>query len=99
MIRTQTEMFAQRMRLTLNTLTQQVDLLERWNEDDNQDEIMLKAEEQLLNCINDTLDEMKKLQSYEWSALYEAEQKVLKAKQFQLQTEDTVERVNFEEAE
>lgn len=80
MIKTKTEMFAQRMRLELNALTQQLDLLERWNEDDDQDEIMLDLERRLLERLDKNLNEMKNLQTSEWNDLFDAKQEILKAK-------------------
>ena len=70
MIRTQTEIFCQRMRLEIQCLCEYAALLERWNEDDEQDEVMLEAELDMVYRIGDAIKEMSGLQSAQWSAVY-----------------------------
>ncbi len=72
MIKTKTEIFCQRLRLEIQCLCEYTALLERWNEDDEQDEVMLDAEYDVVTRIGDTIKEMSKLQSAQWSAVYDA---------------------------
>lgn len=72
MIRTKTHIFIQRLNLAMQSLREYVALLERWNEDDNQDEVLLEAELDVIDRIGSTLNEMRELQSHEWSAMYKA---------------------------
>lgn len=72
MIRTKTEIFLQRLNLELQSLSKYADLLERWNEDDNQDEVLQEAKLDVIDRIGATLKEMRELQSHEWSVMYKA---------------------------
>lgn len=72
MIRTKTQIFIQRLNLEMHNLREYAGLLERWNEDDNQDEVLLEAELDVIDRIGSTLNEMRKLQSHKWSAMYKA---------------------------
>ena len=72
MIRTKTYIFIQRLNLEMQSLREYVALLERWNEDDNQDEVLQEAELDVIDRIGSTLKEMRELQSHEWSAMYKA---------------------------
>lgn len=72
MIRTKTQIFIQRLKLEMQSLSKYADLLERWNEDDNQDEVLLEAELDVIDRIGATLKEMRELQSHEWSVMYKA---------------------------
>lgn len=72
MIRTKTEIFLQRLNLEMQSLSKYADLLERWNEDDNQDEVLLEAELDVIDRIGSTLKEMRELQSHEWAVVYKA---------------------------
>lgn len=72
MIRTKTEIFLQRLNLEMQNLSKYADLLERWNEDDNQDEVLLDAELEVVDRIGSTIKELRELQSHEWSAMYKA---------------------------
>lgn len=72
MIRTKTEIFLQRLNLEMQSLSKYADLLERWNEDDNQDEVLQEAELDVIDRIGATLKEMRELQSHEWSVMYKA---------------------------
>ena len=79
MIRTKTEIFLQRLNLEMQNLSKYADLLERWNEDDNQDEVLQEAKRlpiqaalDVIDRIGATIKEMRELQSHEWSAMYKA---------------------------
>lgn len=72
MIRTKTEIFLQRLKLETQSLSKYADLLERWNEDDNQDEVLQEAELDVIDRIGSTLNEMRELQSHEWAVMYKA---------------------------
>lgn len=72
MIRTKTQFFIQRLNLEMHNLREYAALLERWNEDDNQDEVLLEAELDVIDRIGATLKEMRELQSHEWSVMYKA---------------------------
>lgn len=70
MIRTKTQIFIQRLNLEMQSLREYAALLERWNEDDNQDEVLQEAELDVIDRIGATLKEMRELQSHEWSVMY-----------------------------
>lgn len=72
MIRTKTHIFIQRLNLEMQSLREYAALLERWNEDDNQDEVLQEAELDVIDRIGSTLNEMRELQSHEWSVMYKA---------------------------
>ena len=72
MIRTKTQIFIQRLNLEMQSLREYAALLERWNEDDNQDEVLQEAELDVIDRIGATLKEMRELQSHEWSVMYKA---------------------------
>lgn len=72
MIRTKTAIFLQLLNLEMQSLSKYADLLERWNEDDNQDEVLQEAELDVIDRIGATLQEMRELQSHEWSVMYNA---------------------------
>lgn len=72
MIRTETHIFIQRLNLEMQSLSKYADLLERWNEDDNQDEVLQEAKLDVIDRIGSTLNEMRELQSHEWAAMYKA---------------------------
>lgn len=72
MIRTKTQIFIQRLNLEIKSLCEYSALLERWNEDDNQDEVLQEAELDVIDRIGATLKEMRELQSHEWAAMYKA---------------------------
>lgn len=72
MIRTKTHIFIQRLNLEMQSLREYAVLLERWNEDDNQDEVLLEAELDVIDRIGATLKEIRELQSHEWSVMYKA---------------------------
>lgn len=72
MIRTKTEIFLQRLNLEMQSLSKYADLLERWNEDDNQDEVLQEAKLEVIDRIGATIKEMRELQSHEWSVMYKA---------------------------
>ena len=72
MIRTKTHIFIQRLNLEMQSLREYAALLERWNEDDNQDEVLQEAKLDVIDRIGSTLNEMRELQSHEWSAMYKA---------------------------
>ena len=72
MIRTKTQIFIQRLNLEMHNLREYASLLERWNEDDNQDEVLQEAELDVIDRIGSTIKEMRELQSHEWSAMYKS---------------------------
>lgn len=72
MIRTKTQIFIRRLNLEMQSLREYAALLERWNEDDNQDEVLQEAELDVIDRIGATLKEMRDLQSHEWAAMYKA---------------------------
>lgn len=72
MIRTKTHIFIQRLNLEMQSLREYAALLERWNEADNQDEVLQEAELDVIDRIGATLKEMRDLQSHEWSVMYKA---------------------------
>ena len=72
MIRTKTQIFLQRFNLEMHNLREYAGLLDRWNEDDNQDEVLQEAELDVIDRIGATLKEMRELQSHEWSVMYKA---------------------------
>lgn len=72
MIRTKTEIFLQRLNLEMHNLREYVGLLEHWNTDDEQDEVLLCAKLDVIDRIGATIKEMRELQSHEWSAIYKA---------------------------
>ena len=72
MIRTKTQIFIQRLNLEMQSLREYAALLERWNKDDNQDEVLQEAELDVIDRIGSTLKEMRELQSHEWSVMYKA---------------------------
>ena len=72
MIRTKPQIFIQRFKLELQNQHEYLALLERWNEDDNQDEVLQEAELDVIDRIGSTIKEMRELQSHEWSVMYKA---------------------------
>ena len=72
MIRTKTHIFIQRLNLEMQSLREYAALLERWNDDDNKDEVLLEAELEIIDRIGSTIKEMRELQSHEWSVMYKA---------------------------
>lgn len=72
MIRMKTQIFIRRLNLEMQSLREYAALLERWNEDDNQDEVLQEAELDVIDRIGATLQEMRDLQSHEWAAMYKA---------------------------
>lgn len=72
MIRTKTQIFIQRLKLEMQSMSKYADLLECWNEDDNQDEVLQEAKLDVIDRIGSTLNEMRELQSHEWAAMYKA---------------------------
>ncbi len=72
MIRTKNHIFIQRLNLEMHNLREYAGLLEHWNEDDNQDEVLLEAKLEVIDRIGSTLKEMRELQSHEWSVTYKA---------------------------
>lgn len=72
MIRTKTQIFIQRLNLEMHNLREYAGLLERWNTNDEQDEVLLEAELEVIDRIGSTIKELRELQSHEWSAMYKA---------------------------
>lgn len=70
MIRTKTQIFIQRFNIELQSLHCYVNLMQRWNDEDVQDELMLDAALDVVNRIGELTKEISSLQSHEWSALY-----------------------------
>ena len=74
MIRTKTHIFIQRLNLEMQSLSKYADLLERWNTNDEQDEVLLEAELEIIDRIGSTIKEMRELQSHEKSVMYKTQQ-------------------------
>lgn len=72
MIRTETQIFIQRLNLEIHNLLEYVGLLELWNEDDNQDEVLLSAQLDVIDRIDTTIKEMQGLQSHGWFVVHNA---------------------------
>lgn len=72
MIRTKTQIFIQRLNLEIQSLREYAALLEHWNTNDEQDEVLLEAELEIIDRIGSTIKEMRELQSHEWSVMYKA---------------------------
>ena len=72
MIRTKTQFFIQRLNLEMHNLREYAGLLEHWNINDEQDEVLLEAELEVIDRIGVTMEEMRDLQSHEWAAMYKA---------------------------
>lgn len=72
MIRTKTHIFIQRLNLEMQSLREYAALLERWNTNDEQDEVLLEAELDIIDRIGSTIKELRELQSHEWSVMYKA---------------------------
>jgi hypothetical protein len=72
MIRTKTQFFIQRLNLEMHNLREYAGLLEHWNINDEQDEVLLEAELEIIDRIGSTIKEMRELQSHEWSVMYKA---------------------------
>ena len=72
MIRTKTHIFIQRLNLEMQSLREYAALLERWNDNDNQDEVLQEAELDVIDRIGSTIKEMRELQAHEWSVMYKA---------------------------
>lgn len=72
MIRTKTQFFIQRLNLEMHNLREYAGLLEHWNINDEQDEVLLEAELDVIDRIGAMLKEMRELQSHEWAVVYKA---------------------------
>lgn len=72
MIRTKTHIFIQRLNLEMHNLREYAGLLEHWNTNDEQDEVLLEAELDIIDRIGSTIKELRELQSHEWSVMYKA---------------------------
>ncbi len=72
MIRTKTQFFIQRLNIEMHNLREYAGLLEHWNTNDEQDEVLLEAELDIIDRIGSTIKELRELQSHEWSVMYKA---------------------------
>lgn len=81
MVKTKTAIFCQRIKVDVQHLMNLLHLLEVWNQDeDNFDELMLEAGQDVIERIDNTLKDCMSLSTSEWSALYNAQKALIKAK-------------------
>lgn len=86
MVKTKTSIFCQRMNIDAQHLMHLLLLLEGWNQsEDDFDELMLDAGQDLIERVNSVLSDMQSLSTSEWSALFNAQQALIKA---EAKTED-----------
>ena len=81
MVKTKTSIFCQRMNVDVQHLQHLLRLLERWNQsEDDFDELMLEAGQDVIERIDNTLKDCMSLSTSEWSALYNAQKALIEAK-------------------
>ena len=81
MVKTKTSIFCQRMKVDVQHLMNLMHLLESWNQsEDDFDELMLEAGQDVIERIDCTLKDCMSLSTSEWSALYNAQKALIKAK-------------------
>ncbi len=81
MVKTKTSIFCQRMKVDVQHLMNLMRLLEVWNQsEDDFDELMLEAGQDVIERINCTLKDCMSLSTSEWSALYNAQKALIEAK-------------------
>lgn len=81
MVKTKTSIFCQRMKVDVQHLMNLLHLLESWNQsEDDFDELMLEAGQDIIERIDCTLKDCMSLSTSEWSALYNAQKALIKAK-------------------
>lgn len=81
MVKTKTSIFCQRMNVDVQHLMDLMHLLESWNQsEDDFDELMLEAGQDLIERIDNTLKDCMSLSTSEWSALYNAQKALIEAK-------------------
>lgn len=81
MVKTKTSIFCQRMNADIQHLMNLLRLLEGWNQsEDDFDELMLEAGQDIIERIDCTLKDCMSLSTSEWSALYNAQKALIKAK-------------------
>lgn len=80
MVKTKTSIYCQRMNIDAQHLMHLLRLLEVWYQsEDNFDELMLDAGQDVIDRINNVLRDMQSLSTSEWSALFNAQQALIKA--------------------
>ncbi len=81
MVKTKTSIFCQRMKVDVQHLMNLMRLLEVWNQsEDDFDELMLEAGQDVIERIDCTLKDCMSLSTSEWSALYNAQKALIEAK-------------------
>ncbi len=81
MVKTKTSIFCQRMKVDVQHLMNLLHLLESWNQsEDDFDELMLEAGQDVIERIDCTLKDCMSLSTSEWSALYNAQKALIEAK-------------------
>lgn len=81
MVKTKTAIFCQRMNADIQHLMNLLRLLEGWNQsEDDFDELMLEAGQDIIERIDCTLKDCMSLSTSEWSALYNAQKALIAAK-------------------
>lgn len=81
MVKTKTSIFCQRMNVDVQHLMNLLRLLEDWNQsEDDFDELMLEAGQDVIERIDNTLKDCMSLSTSEWSALYNAQKALIEAK-------------------
>ena len=80
MVKTKTSIYCQRMNVDAQHLMHLLRLLEVWYQsEDNFDELMLEAGQDVIECLNSVLSDMQSLSTREWSALFNAQQALIKS--------------------
>lgn len=81
MVKTKTAIFCQRMKADIQHLMNLLRLLEGWNQsEDDFDELMLEAGQDVIERIDCTLKDCMSLSTSEWSALYNAQKALIATK-------------------
>lgn len=81
MVKTKTSVFCQRMKVDVQHLMNLLHLLESWNQsEDDFDELMLEAGQDIIERVDSTLRDMQSLSSRQWSALYDAQKALTETK-------------------
>lgn len=81
MVKTKTSVFCQRMKVDVQHLMNLMHLLESWNQsEDDFDELMLDAGQDIIERVDSTLRDMQSLSSRQWSALYDAQKALTETK-------------------
>ena len=81
MVKTKTSIFCQRMKVDVQHLMNLLHLLESWNQsEDDFDELMLEAGQDVIERIDCTLRDCMSLSTSEWSVLFNAQKALIEAK-------------------